>query len=52
MRRFDGGDDALGARKQQEGIHGLAVGDRAVVRAPALAQPGVLGSNSRVVQTG
>ena len=52
VRRLDGGDDALGAAEQLEGLHGLLVGGVAVLGTAAVPQVGVLGADARVVQTG
>jgi len=49
--RLDRGDDALGAREQPEGLHGLVVGRGDVLRTADVGQPRVLGSDARVVQT-
>src|ERR1035437_2414738 len=51
-RTLDGGDVPLGPAQQREGVHGLGVGDRAVLRPAAVPKERVLGPDAGVVQPG
>ena len=52
MRALDRAQDALGLGQHLERGHRVGVGDSAVVRAAAVAQPGVLGPDAGVVEAG
>src|ERR1035437_5460076 len=52
MGTLDGGDDSLAAAQQRESVHGLGVGDRAILGPAALPQERVLGPDAGVVQPG
>ena len=49
---LEGGDDALVAGEQAEGLEGVLVGDGDVLGAADLAEVGVLGADAWVVQAG
>ena len=51
MCRLDCRDDSLRARQELKSVHCLGVGDRLVVRASNLGEPGVLGSYAGIVQS-
>ena len=52
MGRLQGRDDALKARDFAERCERVAVCDRLVARAAAVAQEGVLGAGARVIEAG
>ena len=49
---LDGGDDALGAAQEAEGLHGFAVRDGLVADAADVREVGVLRADAGVVQAG
>mmetsp|Transcript_18797 Transcript_18797/g.50538 ORF Transcript_18797/g.50538 Transcript_18797/m.50538 type:complete len:231 (-) Transcript_18797:1483-2175(-) len=50
VRGLEGGDDALGAAQGLEALERLLIRDRYVIRAQRVLEPGVLGTDTRVVE--
>src|SRR6185437_6726491 len=52
VARFQRRDDALQAAERMEGLERLVVGDRHVLRASGVLEPGVLGAHAGIVEAG
>src|SRR5262245_15258379 len=52
MGRLERGDDALEPRAKLEGVERLLVGHGDVVNAAAVLEPGMFGTDARIVETG
>jgi hypothetical protein len=51
VRRFERGQNALELGERLERVQGLRIGDVGVFGPPDLAEPRVLGSDGRVIET-
>ena len=52
MRGLESGNDAFGSRKNLERFQSAFIGDGHVAGPAAVAKPGVLGANTRIIETG
>ena len=52
MRRFQRRDDAFEPRAELEGVERLVVGDRDILDALLLVEPGMLGADAGIVEPG